>query len=470
MNRSTINRNLGKKKPVNLFKYDVAIIVMAILYAFAEFYNTMLPLKFSIALILGMIIIAAIGLLVNKRWAKIISIILIIGMIFAQVYSQFSLDRMVAFRDTSTQTTSLVVLQNSPLQSLEDTNGKIFGKSPSVSEDMVTAVQKKMNDKIMGQLIDSEDDLSLAYKLYNNEIEVMILNEATRGTILEVYPDFETNTRILEEVHIEIPKVEVKKPVNTTSETFTILISGIDTEGPVSSVSRSDVNILMTINPNTHKILTVSIPRDTYIPISCFNNNYDKLTHSGIRGVDCTLTSLENFLDIDINYYARVNFTSVINILNVVGPIDVYSHYSFTTNNGQYSFVKGINTMNADQALLFSRERYNLPNGDIGRGIHQQEVIKATFAKIVSSISLFNIEALINQVNKSVDTNFGSSELSALVNKQLNENPSWEFDTFAIIGAGDSKTTYLYPNQQLYVMHPDMTMVKEAVDKINAMK
>lgn len=470
MSRLTINNKPVKKKTNSLAKFDIAIVVMAVLYTFAEFYNKMFPIKISLALLLVVIIISAIGLLVNKKWAKIIAILLVAGLTIGQAYAQFSLDRMVGYRDSSQQTTQLVVLVDSPLQSIQEADGKIFGRSPSTTDEMLKSVTDKIAPTTMGQVIDSNDDITLATKLLHSEIEVMILNEATRGTISEVIEDFDSRTRVLGSVMVEVPKKDVAKPVNTSSETFTVLISGIDTEGPVSSVSRSDVNILMTVNPKTHEILTVSVPRDTYIPISCFGNGYDKLTHSGIQGVDCTLTSLENFLGIDINYYARVNFTSVINILNVVGPIDVYSHYTFTTNNGQYTFYEGINTMNADQALLFSRERYNLPNGDIGRGIHQQEVIKATLSKIISSVSLFNMETLISQINQSVDTNFGSDALSGLVNKQLSENPSWNFTSFAISGTGDSRPTYLYPNQNLYVMHPEEALVQEAVNMIQAMK
>ena len=237
----------------------------------------------------------------------------------------------------------------------------------------------------------------------------------------------------------------------------------------MTTISRSDVNILMTVNPTTHEILTTSIPRDSFIPISCFDDYYDKLTHSGIRGVDCTVNSLENYLGVTINYYARVNFTSVINILDVVGSIDVYSHYSFQAYDGTW-FNEGINTLNSQQALVFSRERKNVPGGDITRGIHQQEVIKATFSKIVTSISPWNIEGLISQFNTSVDTDFGSDGLSALLQLQLEKNPSWNFETLAITGEGGMSTTYLYPDQNLSIIYPNETDVQTARDKINSMK
>ncbi len=470
MNRSTTNRVPVTKNKPHLVPYDIVLVLSIVIYTIAEFYNSMFPFRFSLALFLGALIVTAIGLLVQKRWVKVVMTLIVLAMAITLLYSQFSLNRIVAQRSKSTQVMSLVVREDSTLQTLEDASGAHFGKSPSISQEMMDDLVNQLENVSLSNISDKDDDISLAHALLNQEIDVMILNEATRGTINEVINGFDTQTRVLGEVSVEVEKVDTAKHVNTQTETFTILISGIDTEGPVTSVSRSDVNILMTINPVTHEILTVSIPRDSYIPISCFGGGYDKLTHSGIRGVDCTLTSLENYMGIDINYYARVNFTSVINILNVVGPIDVYSHYTFTTNNGAYTFYEGVNTMNADQALMFSRERYNVPGGDITRGVHQQEVIKATMNKILSSINLFTIEPLINQINQSVDTNFDSNALSGLVQKQIDSNPSWNFNTFAITGDVGSSTTYLYPYQNLSIMYPNQAQVEEAVSLIEAMK
>lgn len=468
MSQSTINNRTKKpKKKINLKPYDIAIIVSAVLYAIAEYYNISIPLKWSVGAFLGVIIIAAIGLLIDKRFAKIISIILILALAFAQFYMQFSLNRIVSGGDTSIESTSLVVLIDSDMQSVDDANGRIFGFSNSVSQVSLNNVKEHVS---MGQAILLDDDIRVASDLINGEIEVMLLNEATRSTIEEVIEDFSEVTRVLEKIDITIEKEDTSKPVDTAKDGFTILISGIDTSGPVTTVSRSDVNILMTVNPTTHEILTVSIPRDSYVPVSCFDYNYDKLTHSGIRGPECTVSTLENYLGITINYYARVNFTSVLNILDVVGPIDVYSHYTFTTNNGAYTFYEGINTMNSDQALMFSRERYNVPGGDITRGVHQQEVIKATFSKIVSGITPFNIEPLIGQFNQSVDTNFSSSGLSQLLQLQLDQNPSWNFETYAINGEGGMTPTYLYPYQNLYVLYPYSNEVQEATNLINSMK
>ena len=463
MSQSTIN---NKKKTGNLIRYDTVIVISAILYAIAEYYNISIPVKWSIGAFLGVIIIAAIGLLVKSRAVKVIVSLIILAMAFTQFYMQYSLNRLVMGRSKSVETTSLVVVKESPFETMSDANGARFGYSNSVTQESIENVKSKVQ---MGNETLESDDVRGASNLLNGAIDVLVLNEASRGTITEVIPDFNERTRVLESLDVKVQKVDTTKHVNTSKEGFTVLISGIDTDGPVTSVARSDVNILMTVNPVTHEILTTSIPRDSYIPLTCLDNNYDKLTHSGVRGVDCTVSSLENYLGITINYYARVNFTSVINILDVVGPIDVYSHYSFEAYDGSW-FNEGINTLDSYQALVFSRERKNVPGGDITRGIHQQEVIKATFSKVVSSISPWNMEALISQFNQSVDTDFGSNALSALLQLQLDRNPSWNFETFAITGEHGMTPTYMYPNQNLSVIYPNETDVQTARDKINSMK
>ena len=465
MSRSTLN-NKKLKKPVNLLTYDIILIVSAVLYALAEFYNISIPTTWSIGAFLGVVLITAVGLLLRNRWGKVIAIVLVLLLAFAQAYMQFSLNRLVTDRGKSIETTSLVVMQDSPFQTLDDTIGASFGYSTSVTDESLANIRTKVS---MGSETELGDDIRAASDLINYQVEVLLLNEATRSTIVEVIPDFNERTRVLELIDHEVVKVSTTKEVNTSTEGFTVLISGIDTDGPVTTISRSDVNILMTVNPTTHEILTMSIPRDSFLPISCFDDYYDKLTHSGIRGVDCTVNSLENYLGVTINYYARVNFTSVINILDVVGSIDVYSHYSFQAYDGTW-FNEGINTLNSQQALVFSRERKNVPGGDITRGIHQQEVIKATFSKIVTSISPWNIEGLISQFNTSVDTDFGSDGLSALLQLQLEKNPSWNFETLAITGEGGMSTTYLYPDQNLSIIYPNETDVQTARDKINSMK
>ena len=163
---------------------------------------------------------------------------------------------------------------------------------------------------------------------------------------------------------------------------FSIYISGIDTSGNISNVSRSDSNTVVTVNTETHQVLLTSIPRDYYVTLHS-KNAKDKLTHSGIYGIAETVNTVEDLLDTDINYYVRVNFTTVIKLVDTLGGIDVNSDYAFTS--GEFNFVKGMNHMNGKQALAFSRERHAFKDGDNQRIKNQQKVIEAIINKVLNS-------------------------------------------------------------------------------------
>ena len=186
--------------------------------------------------------------------------------------------------------------------------------------------------------------------------------------------DFYSLVRSIYTFKIKINVKDVSKDVDVLNDTFNIYLSGIDTYGEISSVSRSDVNIILTINPKTHQILLTSIPRDTYVQLSGTTGYKDKLTHAGIHGVEKSISTIEEFLGIEINYYFKVNFTSVIDIVNTLGVVNVYSEYTFTSKDG-YNYTKGYNYMNGAQALSFVRERYAFSEGDIQRGKNQQAMI-----------------------------------------------------------------------------------------------
>lgn len=436
---------------------DLALIFSVIIYCLAEVYNRSIPFKYALVMFLVVVIFMAIGLLVKSRIAKCLLILLILVGSGGLYYVQSMINKLTDMEEHDMFTVSFVVLNESPYESIEDLTAQTtLMVSQTFNNDLFDYIVDDLSETypINGNVSRLTDDLSVAKALLNNETEVMILDESYRSIILEEYPSFEQKTRVIYSKEKLSEKDDISKDVNVISESFNIYISGVDVEGPVNTVSRSDVNIIMTVNPVTNEILLTSTPRDSYVNLGCQNTTQkDKLTHAGVFGVGCSVSTLENLYDIDINYYARVNFTSFIKIIDTLGSIDVYSHYSFTTNSGQYSFVQGMNTLNSQQALAFSRERYNVPGGDITRGMHQQEVIKGVFNKMISTEMLLNLNKVVSQVSSSVDTNFGSNNLSKLVEKQLNDGKGWQFEMTTLEGVGGSDYTFLYPNQLLYVMY-----------------
>ena len=254
-----------------------------------------------------------------------------------------------------------------------------------------------------------------------------------------------------------------------TEETFNVYISGIDTYGSIDKVSRSDVNMIMTVDPANKKILLTSIPRDTYVTLHSYGAK-DKLTHSGIYGIDETVQTVEDWLGIDINYYLRVNFTTLEDVVNVIGGIDVYSEYSFKSAVGNYSFVKGMNHLNGEAALCFARERYAFASGDLQRVKNQQLVIEGIINKLMSNKSLLiKYPQLLGAVKDHIKTNMQDNDISSLVKMQLNDMTGWDIQMQSITGTGDMRVTYSGGSGRLSVIIPDENSVSSAAAAIRQM-
>lgn len=267
-------------------------------------------------------------------------------------------------------------------------------------------------------------------------------------------------------------KTEVKKEKNVdVTEPFNVYISGIDVDGPITTNSRSDVNLIMTVNPQTKKILLTTTPRDYYVTIpEVSGEKRDKLTHAGIYGVDRSMATLENLYGIDISYYARINFTSLVKIVDALGGVDVDSDYEFTTLHGNYKINKGMNHLNGEQALGFARERYSFEDGDNQRGRDQEKVLTAIIHKATTPAILKNANELIAGVSDSVQTNMTSEEMSKFIQLQLDDPSSWNVESQAVSGKGDSQSCYSSGSQLLYVMWPDETAVQNAADQIKKLQ
>lgn len=241
---------------------------------------------------------------------------------------------------------------------------------------------------------------------------------------------------------------------------YTLYISGIDTYGDISQKSRSDVNIIASINTDTRNILLTSTPRDYYVKIPMKGGVKDKLTHAGIYGVDVSIKTLENLYDISIDYYIRINFTTFINIIDLLGGITVYSEYDFISGN--YSFNKGYNELNGEDALVFVRERYAFSNGDNQRGKNQMQVIKAIIDKAFSPTVIIKSSDIINTISKALETNMNSNEIKYFIKLILKDKTKYNIEMNNVKGADGKALTYSSGNKELYVMIPDIKSVNEA--------
>lgn len=317
--------------------------------------------------------------------------------------------------------------------------------------------------------VDPVDSYQSAYEnLINGSSQAMVINSAYSSLLELSYNDYESNLKT-------IYTYKIKKAIEDTAKTtdknvFNIYISGIDTSGAVSTVSRSDVNLILTVNMNTHKILMTTTPRDSYVRIPDGGaDQYDKLTHAGIYGIETSVKTLENLYDIPINYYARLNFTSFVKLINALGGVTVYNDQAFTSLHGNYNFgVGNINLTSGEEALGFVRERYSLEHGDYDRGNNQLKVIQAIVEKLTSFQSVSNYSDVISTLQDSIQTNMPLNTMMSLVNEQLDSGKTFIFSSQEVTGTGSTGqlTSYAMPNASLYMIQLDDASVAKASQAI----
>lgn len=368
--------------------------------------------------------------------------------------ADFKIDNMV-----------VVVRADDPAAELLDIKDYQIGRQTAVDQEntqkMIDDINSHFTKDISLASYGTIEDMANA--LLDGRIEAAIYNQALLSTLEETVPGFEEKTKVIYSYGIETP-VEVPNSRDVRSP-FNVYISGIDVAGNISTTSRSDVNIIATVNPETKQVLLTSTPRDYFVPISGVSGGVkDKLTHAGIYGVGASIATLQELYDIQIDYYARVNFTTLIKVVDTLGGVDVQSDYAFKA--GGYSFVRGTNHLDGKAALAFSRERYSFADGDNQRGRNQELVLTAIIEKALSPEILMNADSLIASVSESFETNMSKEQIGDLVRMQLLDHAKWSIKSTAATGTGASEHTYTYPRQKLYVMYPDEASVAQIHEKM----
>jgi LCP family protein required for cell wall assembly len=317
-----------------------------------------------------------------------------------------------------------------------------------------------------------DDQIKLCNDLINNDIDSIIINGAYLYFMEEYNEDFVNDVRVIYTLKIK-KSVEKEEVVSKNDSIFTIYISGIDTYGNISRVSRSDVNILMTVNSNTGKVLLTTIPRDYYVQLHGTKGNKDKLTHAGIYGIDKTKTTIEDIFDIKIDYTIKVGFQSVIQIVDLIGGIDIESDSAFKSHCGdggavRTDVVKGMNHFNGAQALSYARERYAYKTGDNHRVQNQQQVLEAIIEKIFQDRSLLKkYDQILESFNDLYRTDIPEDYIKLIVKQQLGDMSSWKIERQYVVGNGAMLETYSMPGWTLWVMIPDEDSMNNAKAKIN---
>ena len=456
-----------KTKTKNLLYFSLYAILNIILL-FQIIRINLLPPLYLAGAILVMLLLAALIYFslvksnkkslnnMTKFFTLLLSLILLVANVY--IYRAGSFLNNISSGVSKKDTVSVVVSKDSPYESLEDVKDLTFGKEDEGEEIVLEAIkdfEKELNEVIITK--DFEDYPQLTSSLISGDSEVIILNEAFRNIVEDEIENFSEETKVIHEFN---KKTVIKRPEKkVTKEGFTVMISGIDVYGSISNNSRSDVNILATVNPKTKEVLLVSIPRDYYLPLGCQTGALDKLTHSGIYGVDCTMKTVGNALDVDIDYYARVNFSSLINVVEAVGGITVNVEAPFST--GKYSFPAGENYLDGNKALEFVRDRYHQEGGDRGRGRNQMKVITALINRMTSPAIITNYSSVLNSLEGSFQTNMSSKDITSLVKMQLNDMSGWNITEMQVDGSGGSDFAYALGGYA-YVMYPNQETVDAA--------
>lgn len=401
---------------------------------------------------------------------KLVSILLSVALLFGtlSIAQGTSVLDAITGANIQTQRYSVVVLKDSSYKQLSDLKNETVETVSSVDEENAQkAIEAMQKEESSIQTKDIDSYSKMANDLYDENTKAILVNESYYAIIEAEHEDFQNDTRVIWSFDIEEKIKDISKNVNVTKEPFIVYISGIDTSGPVSTVSRSDVNMIVTVNPTTKQILLTSIPRDYYVTLAN-KGQKDKLTHSGLAGIDNTVETMENFLGIDINYYARVNFTSLIKMVDALGGITINNDVAFTGYNGTY-FAKGNISIDGDEALEYSRERHAFGAGDNERVFHQQIVIMGMLNKMMSPAVITNYSSVLNAIEGCFETNMSSREITSLIQMQINDTASWNMVQKQFSGHGVMQTGGAYmPSSRLYYMIPDDESVSENVAAIKS--
>ena len=406
----------------------------------------------------------------NKLWKLVLGLVALVlsaGMIYATVATNAVLETLSRVSSTGSVKTVVVrVRENDSAQEIGDTFGYTYGYLAQTDTDTTDALLTHLKEGL-GQVKTKSYDTptALADALYNREVDAVILGKGMVSTLKQTdgYKDFTSRTREIYTYDVTHESDAIAPNANISRQPFVVYCSGIDARSSnINITSRSDVNILAVVNPTTRQILLVNTPRDYYLPLA-HNGQLDKLTHAGIYGTGESMQTLDNLYGTHTSFYMRVNFAGLTKIVDALGGVDVYSTKTFSM--GGYNFTEGVNHLNGEAALCFSRERYAFADGDNQRGKNQMAVIQAIISKASSPAVLKNYQTLLSSLSDAFITSLSYDDIASLVQMQLQDMSGWHVTSYAVSGSGD--TSYCYAlGDAAWVMRPNMDTVNTAKELI----
>ena len=461
----------------------IIVIMLSVVFMGLLAMTKMVPTIYMLIIGIVLAVIAAIiWLLVwHTRYTgrfiggTVLAVIMIAILAFGGFYINKTRSAISNISGETTEVTQMAVYvkNDDAADSVEATAGYTYGILSSLDRENTDGAVAHLNSEFGTEVQTKEYAglTELADGILNGEVNAMLLNSGYLSVYedMDGYTDFSTKIKEVGTVEVEstIQSAEESTPVEpiTTAnggKVYTIYLSGIDTRGEMTAKSRSDVNIIATVNTDTHEILLVSTPRDYFVPLSISGGAPDKLTHAGIYGIDVCMDTLGMLYDIDINYYFRINFGGFVKVIDALGGITVNSDYDFDSKNILgYHFNKGENYVNGEQALIFARERYAFQEGDRQRGKNQMEVIRGVVKKALSPEILTSYSSILSSLDGCFGTNITYEEIAQILQQQLTNGGDWTIVSYSVNGTGATEKPYSM-SQKAYVMVPDYNTVDKA--------
>ncbi len=480
MINSKKNKNIKKVK----LKYNNIVTLFAILTSAYLIYNILLlgPIEPTIRYIL-IALIVVINLFFfkkNKRNFKKQQLYISLTILFSflNLGLGFGVNKIYSLvsnlnKNRITYSTSLIAKNDGNITNIEDVVNKKIGILNDITsiDNYILANEmiEKNNLKEDNEIIKYDDLTSMLHDLYSQKIDLMFIssNYQRMFQTIEEYTDIGNDV-----ISIVNSEKSIKKKDSETDyivsdgknikNPFTILLMGVDseTDGMIKSASNGDSLILLSFNPSTLNTTMLSIPRDSYVPIACFKNERkSKITHAGWHGASCMIDTIQNLLDIKINYYVKINFKGVVALVNTLGGVTVDVPKDLCTDNssrnGTVCIQKGIKRLNGEEALVLARNRYNLARGDLDRGNNQQLLLKALLNEVKEVKNINQILDILTTISNNLDTNMTTNQILSLYNILKD-----------IIKAGRNNQENIVPIQKLELIG-DGKMIYDDSSKLN---
>lgn len=477
-----------KKKHTLFYKLlSFLLIISTVVTTGLVIYNEIFTVFYMIPVILiSIVILFIISYILNKdrlrAWIKnifsIIAIIILIFELLLNLYGTKTLKFLSDVTDTGYRVESfgVYILNTSEFNKLKDLNNKTLNYLDHTDDTNIREALARIEKKISLETDYEESIEKLLNSLVKGEVSAILMDKTYESIIKEEFKDISPKLKLIETIDIVDTVEVIKSSADITKDPFVVYISGIDTSGNVGSKARSDVNLLMAINPKTRNILMVNTPRDYYVTLSS-KGKKDKLTHAGIYGVEESLNTLADLYSTKIDYYARINFTSFIKIVDALNGIKVNVPASFCEQDSHRSFKeedliclnKGTQTLNGEQALALARHRHSFAGGDRTRGENQMKILEAIINKALSPKIITKYTSLISALEGRVTTNMTTDEMYKLAKKQIKVGNDWKFTSISAKGKDSRSVCYSTGSGRAYVMEPNeesLSVIIKALDNI----